>query len=303
MKFTVFTATYNRAHTLPRVYASLLAQTFHDFEWLIVDDGSVDSTREIVSDWIKSSRLSIRYFYQPNQHKKVAFNRAVREARGELFLPFDSDDSCVPNALERFWRHWQEIPSGSRKLFSAVTALACNESGEVIGSRFPTPPGVDWIDSNSNEIFYRYRVTGDKWGFHRTSVLKQHPFPEDVQGLVPEGIVWSSIARSYGTRFVNEVLLTVHAGNDRLTSGQEPGRDAGGLALWAREVIQNDLQWLALRPIWFMKMAANYTRFSKHLKLRNEGHRVTGVLPRSLVAAAYPIGTLRYLVDRLRRLG
>ena len=49
--FTVFTPTYNRANTLPRVYESLKAQTFRDFEWLIVDDGSTDSTRDVVRGW------------------------------------------------------------------------------------------------------------------------------------------------------------------------------------------------------------------------------------------------------------
>ncbi|MFQ5451045.1 MAG: glycosyltransferase family 2 protein, partial [Nitrospinaceae bacterium] len=46
--FTVFTPTYNRAYTLDRVYNSLVAQTFRDFEWLIVDDGSTDNTKELV---------------------------------------------------------------------------------------------------------------------------------------------------------------------------------------------------------------------------------------------------------------
>ena len=49
--FTVFTATYNRAHVLHRVYHSLRAQTFRDFEWLVVDDGSSDGTGALVAGW------------------------------------------------------------------------------------------------------------------------------------------------------------------------------------------------------------------------------------------------------------
>ena len=49
--FTVFTATYNRAHVLHRVYDSLRAQTFRDFEWLVVDDGSTDGTGALVEGW------------------------------------------------------------------------------------------------------------------------------------------------------------------------------------------------------------------------------------------------------------
>ena len=92
--FTVFTPTYNRARTLERVYSSLEAQTFRDFEWLIVDDGSTDGTRALVYEWQRQGSFAIRYFWQENRGKHVAFNVAVRESRGEFFLPLDSDDAC-----------------------------------------------------------------------------------------------------------------------------------------------------------------------------------------------------------------
>ena len=82
--FTVLTPTYNRAHTLARVYDSLCAQIFQDFEWVVVDDGSTDNTRELVEHWCQTAVFPINYVWQPNQHKKTAFNRGVREARGEL---------------------------------------------------------------------------------------------------------------------------------------------------------------------------------------------------------------------------
>ena len=65
---TVFTPTYNRAHLLPRLYESLCRQTFTDFEWVIVDDGSVDNTKGIVNKFLVDSVefLGIRYFYQEN---------------------------------------------------------------------------------------------------------------------------------------------------------------------------------------------------------------------------------------------
>lgn len=89
--FTVFTPTYNRAHTLLRVFSSLQAQTFQDFEWLIVDDGSTDGTEELIKHWGSESHFPVRYFKQENRGKHVAFNRGVREATGQFFLPLDSD--------------------------------------------------------------------------------------------------------------------------------------------------------------------------------------------------------------------
>ncbi len=71
---TVFTPTYNRAHLLPRVYGSLIRQTFTDFEWLVVDDGSTDHTVELIARWQQEVPFPIRYVWQPNQYKKVARN-------------------------------------------------------------------------------------------------------------------------------------------------------------------------------------------------------------------------------------
>ena len=103
--FTVFTPTYNRAHTLSRVYKSLADQTFKNFEWLIVDDGSTDGTKVLIEKWTEEASFPIRYFYQENQGKHIAHNLGVKKARGELFLSLDSDDTCVPEALERFNYH------------------------------------------------------------------------------------------------------------------------------------------------------------------------------------------------------
>ena len=86
-RFTVFTPTFNRADTLSRVYDSLSAQTFDDFEWLIIDDGSTDGTRKLVTSWQHDSTFPIRYLHQPNAGKHLAHNWAVEEALGAISTP------------------------------------------------------------------------------------------------------------------------------------------------------------------------------------------------------------------------
>ena len=63
---TVFTPTYNRAHTLTRTYHSLCRQTSKDFEWLIIDDGSTDNTHELIQEFIDEDIIPIRYIYKEN---------------------------------------------------------------------------------------------------------------------------------------------------------------------------------------------------------------------------------------------
>ena len=90
---TIFTPTYNRAHTLPALYNSLVEQiTNYSFEWLIIDDGSSDNTSEIVYEWIKEDKITINYYKVPNGGKPRAINKAVEWARSPFLLIIDSDD-------------------------------------------------------------------------------------------------------------------------------------------------------------------------------------------------------------------
>jgi len=295
--FTIFTPTYNRGHTLHRVYESLQSQTFRDFEWLIVDDGSTDNTQKLVETWKQEASFPIRYIYQSNQGKHIAFNRGVNEARGALFLTSDSDDSFVPEALERFKYHWDSIPEEEQELFSAVTALCKDQFGKQIGTSFPQ----DVTDSNSLEIRYKYKVKGEKWGFQRTDVLKAYPFPEThKQTYIPEGIIWNKIARKYQTRFVNEHLRTYYREEGSIMRGGNPGKNALGGRLSQLTILNDHMDFFIYAPLTFFRLTVHYTRFSFHCKIDffNQWNALHTSLGQFLWLIMLPVGTLVYLKDK-----
>ena len=109
---TVFTPTYNRAHTLPEAYCSLKAQTSKNFLWLIVDDGSTDRTAALVSAWMQAEKaFSIRYLYRPNGGMHAAHNTAYAHIETELNLCLDSDDRLAKDAVEQIEKRWAQIKS------------------------------------------------------------------------------------------------------------------------------------------------------------------------------------------------
>ena len=292
-RFTVFTATFNRAHTLPRLYDSLKQQAFKDFEWLIVDDGSSDGTRDLISQWQAEGRIPIRYFFQENSGKHIAINRGVTEAKSELFLFTDSDDWLVPHALERLIFHWDGIEEAQRKSVSGITFLCRYESGKVVGSRFHRNAIID--DPVSFHI--THRVHGDKKGFHRTEILKRYPFPDfPGEKFVPEGLVWNRIASDYQVCFVNEALEVIEY--------QEDGLSAAGTSLRARNptgVRTYNLEF-ARRAIplrYRAKAFINFFRFSAHgrvpvqVAFRDLGQFFPGLV-------FLPVGYLLYASDRFR---
>lgn len=297
-EFTVFTATYDRAHLLHRVYRSLSNQTFRDFEWLVVDDGSTDDTKALVLGWLTEADFPIRYLYQDNQGKHVACNRAVGMARGRFFLTLDSDDSCVPEALAKLKQYWDDIPKGQRCHFSSVTVLCKDERGTVVGDQFPS----HITNSDSLECYYKLKVRGEKWGFQRTDIMREFPFPVPRRPLshVPEGIVWSRISRKYKTRFVNEALRIYYSGHDSLTSVASVRRGAYSYRMWNRFVLENHLDYLKYDPVEFIRHAANYSRFSFYLgeSATREIWTLENLLARALCLMALPIGAMKFLSDR-----
>jgi glycosyltransferase involved in cell wall biosynthesis len=296
--FTVFTPTYNRRHTLHRVYESLKAQTYRDFEWLIVDDGSTDNTCELVEQWQQENLVPIRYIYQENSHKHIAFNRGVREAKGELFLTFDSDDSCEPQALELFKYHWDAIPLDQKEKFSAVTCLCKDRDGKIIGSLFPFNP----TDSDSLEMRYRFKATGEKWGFHRTDVLRQFPHHvEEIIGFfIPESVLWNKIAKKYKTRFVNEALRTYWTDQPSIMrNSQNPRKVAIGAQVNHLDILNDYTEWFRFDPLSFLRSAVHYSRFSFHLgnKIRQQIANIKTSIGKILWLIALPVGYLVYLKD------
>ncbi len=202
MLVTVLTPSYNRSAYLDRLFRSLQAQTFSDFEWLIVDDGSTDDTESVVKRLSDEAAFEVRYVRQHNQGKHIALNTGVQRARGKYTAVIDADDWYEPQALERLVTEWGMIDDVNTH--AEVQALCADPNGHLIGDRFPCDVR---LDSDAFEMAFIHRVAGDKVGMQRTAVLREFPFPDAFHGIgVTEALVWFQIAEKYRTRYINEVL-------------------------------------------------------------------------------------------------
>ena len=166
-RITVFTPTFNRAHTLPRTYESLKKQRDKRFIWLIIDDGSTDDTKQLVSQWMKENdSFQIKYIYKENGGMHTAHNIAYENIETELNVCIDSDDCLAENAIDLILDFWDK---SNHKNYAGIIGLDSDFDGNIIGSDLGN------ITETTLSGFYANGGRGDKKLVYRTDIINQYP--------------------------------------------------------------------------------------------------------------------------------
>jgi len=220
MFLTVCTATYNRAHTLGRVFDSLKRQDFKDFEWLVIDDGSTDNTREIVESFAKEAFFPIRYYYKENGGLHTALNYSYELINSKYVINIDSDDELTDNALTLIKKAWDSIPPEDYERFWLVSGRCIDsETNEMVGMSYP-----DGINTLKGRKQYKLlmKFPGEKSCCRKVDVLRKYPFPVyDDTKYVIKGTIWIKINKEYDQFCVNDVFRVYHTNSpDSLAAGK-----------------------------------------------------------------------------------
>jgi glycosyltransferase involved in cell wall biosynthesis len=201
---TVFTPTFNRAYCLSQLYASLVMQTSTDFLWLVIDDGSTDTTKNLVDFWIAEDKISIQYIYKNNEGMHSGHNVAIKNITTELNMCIDSDDYLSHNAIEKVLSFWK---NNKKESWAGIIGLDAFKDGTVVGTPFPQ----SLLECKYSLLKSRYKVTGDKKFIYKTAILKKYPeYPifEDEK-FVPLGYKYLLIDQDYDLGVLHEILCVV----------------------------------------------------------------------------------------------
>jgi glycosyltransferase involved in cell wall biosynthesis len=297
IEITVYTPTYNRANTLNRVFSSLKKQTYRNFEWVVIDDGSQDDTKNIVHSFIEDADFPIRYFHQQNLGKHVATNRALKMAQGELFLIADSDDSFKEDALQILVGAWYGIPADKRDEYKGVACRCYDpENNEPLGSEFPRP----YFDSNDIDILFKHKYTSEYWGILNTKVCREFLFPEE-KGIhfYPESIIWNNMARTYKNRFINDSLRAYFRDQDNATTQKRRTNANENIFLWIHYTNEM-LDYFFFDITRFCKAFVGLSRDG--LIIGNSYYEIMklckGFWRKVLITLFYPVGYSLYLFNK-----
>lgn len=201
---TIITPAYNRAETLERLYNSLVNQTFQDFRWLIMDDGSTDDTTEVVNKLKQKNQIEIEYHRHQNVHKVVTMHRGFKHIRTPYLMRVDSDDYLPQNALEILYHNM--IPIANDHTISSVIGRVEYSNGKKLGDKFPSNPFVEYVFL----MKYKYKIAGVHAGMFKTKMIQKSSFDEQFylgKGYLPD--FWNiEIDAQHKTKFINDVVYT-----------------------------------------------------------------------------------------------
>lgn len=228
---TVFTPVYNRAHTLPRTYESLLKQECKDFIWLIIDDGSTDNTSELVRLWQQADNgFEIQYIYKQNGGMHTAHNTAYENIHTELNMCIDSDDCIGENAVKLILEKWENVRD---KGYAGIIGLDADFSGKIIGKGF-----ASGLKETTVIGYYTSGGKGDKKLVYRTDIINQYPSYPVFEGekYVALSYKYRLIDQTYKMAVLNEILCYVEYQSDGSsnTMWRQYLKNPRGFAFWRK---------------------------------------------------------------------
>lgn len=289
VKLTVFTPAYNRAHTLPRTYESLVKQDCKEFIWLIIDDGSTDQTEALVRKWqAEDSGFEIRYIYKPNEGMHTAHNTAYENIDTELNVCIDSDDSMAEGAVRAILNKWEQVKD---KGYAGLIGLDANFSGEIIGKGFPKE-----MRETTLAGYYASGGAGDKKLVYRTDIIKKYPpYPVFLgEKYVALAYKYRLIDQDYKLAVIDQILCNVEYQIDGSsgTMWKQYLKYPQGFAFWRKICMQY--------PESKKRMLVDSVHYVSSSLLAGNMHFIRESPRKILTIFAIPAGIMLMLVTQYR---
>ena len=202
MKFSILTATYNRAKCLPKLYESLIKNKSNNYEieWLIMDDGSKDETENLIKDYIAKNEIEIKFFKQQNQGKMTAINNLAQYVTGEIWIECDSDDYFTDGAFDKIKDLYEK--NKERKDIYAFAFLKIDQNGNNMGNTFKKE------ETTMFDLYFKEGGTGEKALAFITEVRKKYRYElEHNERFVTEARMYHKMDKDYKMICSNEYMM------------------------------------------------------------------------------------------------
>ncbi len=234
-KVSVVIPAYNGAKFLAEAIESVLAQTYRDFEIIIVDDGSTDNTRQVV-DIFKDS--CIKYIYQKNQGVSAARNRGIGLAGGEYIALLDADDIRLERSLEKQVAVLDENP-GVGLVYGQLSMM--DEGGKVYrtkGSSFMNRSGIVDKKEQIKELLFSCNIMPSAVLMRRSCFNEAGGFHGGLS-IAEDRHLFLRLAKRYQVAYIAEPIVKYRLHPDSLHRHVDPDTAEKAYSLILREVFDD----------------------------------------------------------------
>ena len=288
MKISVLTATYNRANLLPRLYESIVNNIKDniDVEWIILDDGSKDSTKETVENFIKENKIVIKYFFQENQGKMQAINNVIQYAQGDLLIECDSDDYFTNNAFKSIEKAYNENKNNNDKYY-ALCFLKYNQNKENMGRNFRDK------FTTMFDLYFKQGENGEKALVFNTEIRKQYKYElENKEKFVTEARMFHKMDEKYNIICINEPIMICEYQNEGYTKNikKQFVENPYGYFNYFREILQKDMRGVLFKKRLYV--IKHYILFSTLTSQKKILKNIKGILNKILIIILFIPGRI-----------
>lgn len=207
---SVIIPTYNRAHLITRAIRSVLNQTYHDFELIVVDDGSTDNTEEIVNGFNDPRIKYIRH--DKNKRVAAARNTGIKAARGSYIAFQDSDDEWLPTKLEKQLQAFKNASPEVGVVYSGIWRIEGNKRKHI-----------GYHDKKGKEEDLCHNLLKKSFIYVQSAIIKKECFAkagmfDEDMSVAEDWEFWIRISKYYHFKYVKGTLTRVYFTPDSLSS-------------------------------------------------------------------------------------
>ena len=289
MKFSILTATYNRAKCLPKLYESLIKNKSNDYEieWLIMDDGSKDETENLIKDYIAKNEIKIKFFKQQNQGKMTAINNLAQYVTGEIWIKCDSDDYFTDGAFDKIKDLYEK--NKERKDIYAFAFLKIDQNGNNMGNTFKKE------ETTMFDLYFKEGGTGEKALAFITEVRKKYRYElEHNERFVTEARMYHKMDKDYKMICNNEYMMVCEYQEEGYTKNinKEFVNNPFGYYMYFCEILNE----MDMKGVSFGKrlyVIKHFILFSEITKTTIKIKKIRNLLNKFLVSVLYIPGKLK----------
>lgn len=286
VKISILTPTYNRAKLLKNLYNSILKNIRFglDIEWLIMDDGSTDETKEVVQNFQKD--FEIKYFYQENQGKMIAINKLVEQATGDYIIDCDSDDYFTDNAFE-IMKEAIEKNQNEKDIYG-LCFLKFDQNGNNMGDNFKNKKTTMF------DLYFKEGETGEKAILFKSEIRKKYKHElEHGEKFVTEARMYHKMDEKYKLICINEPIMICEYQDKGYTKNiiKQFKENPFGYYEYFEEILQKDMSGVTFKKrLYAIK---HFILFSTLTKKKNILKFVKGALNKILIMLLYLPGKIK----------